>query len=540
MKTDPVLLRDAPFLAVDCQSTGATPASGSLVEIGWARAGARDVVAHVVELPDEEQLSPVIARITGLTAGDLSRAIAPADAWRGLRDACHASPTPTLIHFARFEERFLRALHDSVAPDEPFPLDIVCTHAIATRLLPRLPRRGLRALAGYFGMGVEPARRCADHVEATLFVWRHLVDLLDKIGVHTVHELRAWMSRPAPRRARPKKKRYPMSRAKRLHLPGGPGVYRMLRTNGDVLYVGKALSLRRRVNSYFQKQSRVGDRTLEMLSQARDVSVVETATGVEAALLECDEIKRCAPPYNRALVDRAERRAARGALRDVEIVELMRAVEDALPVEPGWAMRVGARLWSSPSPSPVSPSRRSAVPPFRRFVPVSRSAFALRVPGENSLAMPQEPETRSGDRQRRNGGIHSGETRSGGWPADELSRVLGDIVTRGARAVRLARWMCRLAESSVAWTIGGRSRNLVLEGGAIIERADRSVPAVPPGWKRPTRQRWGCFDLATYDRVRVLSTELRRLVDCADDVRVRFGPSELLDRERLARALSWV
>ena len=81
----------------------------------------------------------------------------------------------------------------------------------------------------------------------------------------------------------------------------------MLRTSGDVLYVGKAASLRHGVNSYFRKQTGVPERTLEMLSQARGISFDVTPCALEAALIEPDEIKRHRPPYNLALTveDRA-------------------------------------------------------------------------------------------------------------------------------------------------------------------------------------------------------------------------------------------
>ena len=75
----------------------------------------------------------------------------------------------------------------------------------------------------------------------------------------------------------------------------------MLRTDGSVLYVGKAASLHHRVNSYFRKQNGVPERLLEMLSQARAISFDVTPSPLEAALLEPDEIKRHRPPYNVAL-----------------------------------------------------------------------------------------------------------------------------------------------------------------------------------------------------------------------------------------------
>ena len=92
-----------------------------------------------------------------------------------------------------------------------------------------------------------------------------------------------------------------MPRSVRLAVPDAPGIYRMLRINGDVLYVGKATALHHRVNSYFRKQQHVPERLLEMLSQARGLSYDITPTALEAALIEADEIKRHRPPYNIAL-----------------------------------------------------------------------------------------------------------------------------------------------------------------------------------------------------------------------------------------------
>ena len=75
----------------------------------------------------------------------------------------------------------------------------------------------------------------------------------------------------------------------------------MLRSNGDLLYIGKATSLKQRVNSYFRQKGSHAEHTLEMLSQAADLDVIRTGSALEAAMLESDEIKRHNPPYNVAL-----------------------------------------------------------------------------------------------------------------------------------------------------------------------------------------------------------------------------------------------
>jgi hypothetical protein len=81
-------------------------------------------------------------------------------------------------------------------------------------------------------------------------------------------------------------------------LPAGPGVYRFLRSNGDVLYVGKATSLKQRVASHFSSAQRATERALEMLTQVSDIAVTKTESVLEAALLEHGEITRLDPPYN--------------------------------------------------------------------------------------------------------------------------------------------------------------------------------------------------------------------------------------------------
>lgn len=86
-------------------------------------------------------------------------------------------------------------------------------------------------------------------------------------------------------------------------VPDAPGVYMMLDRNGDVLYIGKAVSLRSRVRSYFQDSAAHHIRTQAMVERVADVRTIVVTNEVEALILEANFIKRYQPPYNVRLRD---------------------------------------------------------------------------------------------------------------------------------------------------------------------------------------------------------------------------------------------
>ncbi|RCW27693.1 excinuclease ABC subunit C [Ciceribacter lividus] len=85
-------------------------------------------------------------------------------------------------------------------------------------------------------------------------------------------------------------------------LPNSPGVYRMMNAEGDVLYVGKARSLKKRVGNYAQGRVH-SNRIARMVRETAHMEFVTTRTEVEALLLEANLIKRLRPRFNVLLRD---------------------------------------------------------------------------------------------------------------------------------------------------------------------------------------------------------------------------------------------
>ncbi len=81
------------------------------------------------------------------------------------------------------------------------------------------------------------------------------------------------------------------------HLPNQPGVYRMMNGDGDVLYVGKARSLKKRVTNYAQGRGH-SNRITRMIRETAHMEFVTTRTETEALLLEANLIKRLKPRFN--------------------------------------------------------------------------------------------------------------------------------------------------------------------------------------------------------------------------------------------------
>ena len=81
------------------------------------------------------------------------------------------------------------------------------------------------------------------------------------------------------------------------HAPLGPGVYRMIGPEGEVLYVGKARSIKKRIAAYMAPE-RQPSRIARMVSQTHSMVFVTTESDAEALLLEANLIKQLRPRFN--------------------------------------------------------------------------------------------------------------------------------------------------------------------------------------------------------------------------------------------------
>ena len=197
-----------------------------------------------------------------------------------------------VAHNAGFDIGFLRAAAERCQITWPRP-PVLCTVRLARRVLTRdeAPSVRLSALARLFGASTTPNHRALDDARATVDVLHALIERVGNQGVHTYAELRSYLPdvTPAQRRNR--------------HLADGaaapcPACTCSAGPRREVLYVGTAVDLRRRVSQYFNGAD-PRTRIKEMASLATAVDHVECAHDLEAGVRELRLLAAHAPPYNR-------------------------------------------------------------------------------------------------------------------------------------------------------------------------------------------------------------------------------------------------
>lgn len=293
---DEMSLRETTFVVVDLETTGgrttgndATPPD-AITEIGAVKVCGGAVLGEFATLVNpQHSIPPQIVRLTGITTAMVGNA-PTIDAVLPMFFE-FAGDSVLVAHNAGFDIGFLRAAARRCDITWPQP-QVLCTMRLARRVLSRdeAPSVRLAALARLFAVASNPTHRALDDARATVDVLHALIERVGNQGVHTYAELRSYL--PNVTQAQ---------RCKRVlaeTLPHRPGVYLFRGPSGEVLYVGTAADLRRRVSQYFNGTDR-RKRMTEMVMLASSIDHVECAHPLEAGVRELRMLSTHAPPYNR-------------------------------------------------------------------------------------------------------------------------------------------------------------------------------------------------------------------------------------------------
>lgn len=289
-------LRETTFVVVDLETTGgravgkAGSAADAITEIGAVKVRGGSVLGEFATLIDPQRsIPPQIVRLTGITTAMVCDAPTIDTVLPIFLE--FAGDAVLVAHNAGFDIRFLRAAAERCRLSWPRP-KVLCTVRLARRVLSReeAPSVRLAELSRIFAVATQPTHRALDDARATVEVLHALIERVGNQGIHTYADLRAYLPDVTPTQRR--------KRVLADALPRRPGVYLFRGPSGEVLYVGTAVDLRRRVNQYFNGAD-PRTRMKEMVALADTVDHVECAHALEAGVLELRMLAAHAPPYNR-------------------------------------------------------------------------------------------------------------------------------------------------------------------------------------------------------------------------------------------------
>jgi DNA polymerase-3 subunit epsilon len=283
-------LAEVTFVVVDLETTGGSPATSAITEIGAVKVRGGEVLGEFQTLVNPQMaVPPFIAVLTGITDAMVASAPSLAAVLPTFLD--WAAGAVLVAHNAPFDLGFLKAGSASLGIDWP-GFDSVDTARLARRVLTRdeAPDCKLSTLARLFRTTTTPCHRALADAQATTDVLHGLFERLGNLGVRTHEELISFngLATAAQRR-----KRYLAD-----GLPDGPGVYIFRDLQGRPLYIGRSRHLRQRVRQYFVA-SEPRTRMAEMVGIAESVDAIACAHPLEAEVRELRLIAEHKPRYNR-------------------------------------------------------------------------------------------------------------------------------------------------------------------------------------------------------------------------------------------------
>ncbi|WP_083979842.1 DEDD exonuclease domain-containing protein [Demequina salsinemoris] len=278
------------FVVVDLETTGGSPDSSGITEIGAVKTRGGEVLGEFQTLVDPgAPIPPMIVALTGITdamvyAAPRIEQVLPSFL-EFLGDAV------LVAHNARFDVGFLKAAcraHEYAWPGN----EVVDTLVLARRATTKeeAPNKKLGTLARVFGTEVTPNHRALDDARATSEVLHGMLERLARFGITHREDLDS-LRNPMPERLR---KKAVLAEG----VPSKPGVYIFRGPRGERLYVGTSKNLRSRVKSYFTRGEQ-RRQIREMLELAVAVDTQVCATEIEANVREVRLIEEHRPRYNR-------------------------------------------------------------------------------------------------------------------------------------------------------------------------------------------------------------------------------------------------
>ena len=270
------------YAVVDVETTGGKYNEEGITEIAIFKYDGNKIVDQFISLVNPERpIQPFVVQLTGINEKMLQNA---PKFYEVAKRIVEITEDCTLVaHNASFDYRMLSTEFNRLGFTYERPT--LCTVALSKKLIPEQASYKLGKLVRSLGIPLSDRHRAAGDARATVKLLKLLLD--KDIGKNIVKEV--LRSKEHDQVAR--KFQSLVEQVKPV-----TGVYYLHNQKGDVIYIGKSLNMRKRVNQHFTGKSR---KALKIQLETHSVSAEETGSELIALLKEIDEIQLHKPKHNR-------------------------------------------------------------------------------------------------------------------------------------------------------------------------------------------------------------------------------------------------
>jgi len=275
------------YAIVDIETTGGYAANNAITEVAIVlHNGNREVKRYETLINPVITIPRYVQALTGIT----DEMVASAPHFDEIAPILHEwlQGNIFIAHNVNFDYSFLR--HQLKACGLELDCKKLCTIRLSRKIFPGAPSYGLGKICNHLGIPIPNRHRAGGDVDATVLLFERILQAGGQEHIRTMLK------------GNSKEQYLPVNLpAEQVReLPELPGVYYFHDGKGKVIYVGKAKNLRHRVSSHFSN-NKPGRQKQEFLKHIHSISHEVTGTELMAFLLECIEIRRLWPLYNRSL-----------------------------------------------------------------------------------------------------------------------------------------------------------------------------------------------------------------------------------------------
>lgn len=274
------------YTIIDVETTGLRPSEDKITEIAIYKHDGESIVDSFESLVNPECYIPDrITQMTGISNEMVADAPKFYEIAKQIIEITEGSVF--VAHNAHFDYGFVR--EEFKALGYRFTRKTLCTVRVSRKIFPGLPSYSLAKLCKHFKIKLDNHHRAAADAIATTQILEKLLEKnatkLNKNVVET--EIKAKNLPPK------------INLDEYQALPEETGVYYFHNEEGDIIYIGKSINIKKRVGSHFT-QNLNNRKSTDFKSQVAGISYELTGSELVALLLESDEIKKHHPKFNRA------------------------------------------------------------------------------------------------------------------------------------------------------------------------------------------------------------------------------------------------